>query len=125
MFVIPFGVILARVRSAAFGSVQRRSRYRFRQRQHILEFKSVQKIGKALRLKYDPTKRKRVKVFDSGMPSESYWNSLFDIPMILDWLDLDSVGTQSQKSDAVMGHSLFQSQCGQPNRSTQSTWNLR
>ena len=34
---------------------------------------------------------KRVKVFDSGMPSESYWNSLFDIPRILDWLDLDSV----------------------------------
>jgi SAM-dependent methyltransferase len=33
----------------------------------------------------------RVKVFDSGMPSESYWNSLFDIPVIIDWLDLKSV----------------------------------
>ena len=33
-----------------------------------------------------------MKVFDSGMPSESYWNSLFDIPAIVDWLDVDSVG---------------------------------
>jgi SAM-dependent methyltransferase len=32
-----------------------------------------------------------VKVFDSGMPSESYWNSLFDIPAMVDWLDLQSV----------------------------------
>ncbi len=32
-----------------------------------------------------------MKVPDSGMPSESYWNSLFDISAILDWLDLDSV----------------------------------
>jgi len=32
-----------------------------------------------------------VKVFDSGMPSEAYWNSLFDIQAIIDWLDLDSV----------------------------------
>lgn len=32
-----------------------------------------------------------MKVFNSGMPSESYWNSLFDIPAIIDWLDLQSV----------------------------------
>jgi SAM-dependent methyltransferase len=32
-----------------------------------------------------------LKVFDSGMPGESYWNSLFDIPTIIDWLDLDSL----------------------------------
>ncbi len=27
-----------------------------------------------------------MKVFDSGMPDEAYWNSLFDIPLIVDWL---------------------------------------
>ena len=32
-----------------------------------------------------------MKVFDSGMPDESYWNSLFDIPPIIDWLDLESL----------------------------------
>jgi len=32
-----------------------------------------------------------MKVHDSGMPSESYWNSLFDIPMIVEWLDLKSI----------------------------------
>ena len=32
-----------------------------------------------------------VKVYDSGMPDESYWGSLFDIPLIVDWLDLDAV----------------------------------
>ncbi len=32
-----------------------------------------------------------MKVFDSGMPSESYWNSLFDVPVIIEWLDLDSL----------------------------------
>ncbi len=30
-----------------------------------------------------------MKVFDSGMPEEAYWNSLFDIPLILDWLNVD------------------------------------
>ncbi len=32
-----------------------------------------------------------MKVFDSGMPDETYWNSLFDIPAIIDWLKLESV----------------------------------
>lgn len=32
-----------------------------------------------------------VKVFDSGMPDEAYWSSLFDIPLIVDWLNLDAV----------------------------------
>jgi ubiquinone/menaquinone biosynthesis C-methylase UbiE len=32
-----------------------------------------------------------VKVFDSGMPEEAYWNSLFDIPGIVEWLDVKSV----------------------------------
>lgn len=27
-----------------------------------------------------------MKVLDSGMPDEAYWNSLFDIPLIIDWL---------------------------------------
>ena len=29
-----------------------------------------------------------MKVFDSGMPDEAYWNSLFDIPRIVDWLKI-------------------------------------
>jgi len=29
-----------------------------------------------------------MKVFDSGMPDEAYWNSLFDIPTIVDWLNV-------------------------------------
>ncbi len=33
-----------------------------------------------------------MKVFDSGMPEETYWNSLFDIPVILKWLNLRGVG---------------------------------
>ena len=32
-----------------------------------------------------------MKVFDSGMPEEAYWNSLFDTPAIVDWMDLESV----------------------------------
>lgn len=32
-----------------------------------------------------------MKVFDSGMPDEEYWNSLFDISLIVDWLDLEVV----------------------------------
>ena len=32
-----------------------------------------------------------MKVNDSGMPDENYWNSLFDIPLIVEWLDLKSV----------------------------------
>ena len=30
----------------------------------------------------------RMKVNDSGMPDEVFWNSLFDIPRIVDWLTL-------------------------------------
>jgi ubiquinone/menaquinone biosynthesis C-methylase UbiE len=32
-----------------------------------------------------------MKVKDSGMPDEAYWNSLFDIPRIVDWLNLKVV----------------------------------
>jgi ubiquinone/menaquinone biosynthesis C-methylase UbiE len=32
-----------------------------------------------------------MKVHDSGMPEENYWKSLFDIPLIVDWLDLKSI----------------------------------
>ncbi len=32
-----------------------------------------------------------MKVFDSGMPEEAYWNSLFDVPNILDWLSLNNL----------------------------------
>lgn len=32
-----------------------------------------------------------MKVADSGMPEEQYWNSLFDIPLIIDWLQLPNV----------------------------------
>lgn len=32
-----------------------------------------------------------MKVFDSGMPEEAYWNSLFDVPLIVDWLNVDKV----------------------------------
>lgn len=32
-----------------------------------------------------------MKVNDSGMPEETYWNSMFDIPLIIDWLDLKSI----------------------------------
>ena len=32
-----------------------------------------------------------MKVSDSGMPDEAYWNTLFDIPRIVDWLNLESV----------------------------------
>ena len=31
------------------------------------------------------------KVPDSGMPEESYWNQLMDIPAIVDWLELERV----------------------------------
>jgi SAM-dependent methyltransferase len=34
-----------------------------------------------------------MKVIDSGMPEEVYWNSLFDIPLIITWLDIkNSIG---------------------------------
>lgn len=33
-----------------------------------------------------------MKVFDSGMPGEAYWNSLFDIPLIVNWLDPKEAG---------------------------------
>ncbi len=32
-----------------------------------------------------------MKVPDSGMPTEAYWNSLFNIPAIVSWLDLPDV----------------------------------
>jgi ubiquinone/menaquinone biosynthesis C-methylase UbiE len=32
-----------------------------------------------------------MKVTDSGMPEETYWNSLFNIPLILEWLNIKSV----------------------------------
>jgi SAM-dependent methyltransferase len=32
-----------------------------------------------------------MKVIDSGMPEETYWNSLFDISRIVGWLDLKKV----------------------------------
>lgn len=32
-----------------------------------------------------------MKIFDSGMPDETYWNSLFDIPLIVDWLNLKNL----------------------------------
>lgn len=32
-----------------------------------------------------------MKVVDSGMPEETYWNSLFDIPGIIDWLDIENI----------------------------------
>jgi SAM-dependent methyltransferase len=32
-----------------------------------------------------------MKVHDSGMPDESYWNSLFDIPLIVKWLHLKDI----------------------------------
>jgi ubiquinone/menaquinone biosynthesis C-methylase UbiE len=31
-----------------------------------------------------------MKVFDSGMPEEQYWRTLIDIPLIIDWLELDT-----------------------------------
>jgi ubiquinone/menaquinone biosynthesis C-methylase UbiE len=34
-----------------------------------------------------------MKVNDSGMPEESYWNSLFDIPLIIEWLNLKNVSS--------------------------------
>jgi SAM-dependent methyltransferase len=32
-----------------------------------------------------------MKVIDSGMPEETYWNSLFDIPTIVDWLNIKNI----------------------------------
>lgn len=32
-----------------------------------------------------------MKVNDSGMPDEAYWNSLFNIPLIIEWLNLKSI----------------------------------
>ncbi len=32
-----------------------------------------------------------MKVIDSGMPDEVYWNSLFDIPSIVNWLELQNI----------------------------------
>ena len=32
-----------------------------------------------------------MKVFDSGMPEEAYWASLFDVPAILAWLAYRSI----------------------------------
>jgi len=32
-----------------------------------------------------------MKVVDSGMPEETYWNTLFDIPRIVEWLNIKNV----------------------------------
>ena len=32
-----------------------------------------------------------MKVIDSGMPGEGYWNSLFDIPSIVNWLNVKNI----------------------------------
>lgn len=32
-----------------------------------------------------------MEVIDSGMPDEAYWNSLFDVPLIVKWLNLKNV----------------------------------
>jgi ubiquinone/menaquinone biosynthesis C-methylase UbiE len=32
-----------------------------------------------------------MKVMDSGMPDEVYWNSLFDIPRIINWLNIKNI----------------------------------
>jgi SAM-dependent methyltransferase len=32
-----------------------------------------------------------MKVINSGMPEETYWNSLFDIPSIVQWLKLENI----------------------------------
>jgi SAM-dependent methyltransferase len=32
-----------------------------------------------------------MKINDSGMPEEDYWNSLFDIPLIMNWLNIKSI----------------------------------
>ncbi len=32
-----------------------------------------------------------MKVIDSGMPEQTYWNSLFDIPRIVNWLELQNI----------------------------------
>ncbi len=32
-----------------------------------------------------------MRVIDSGMPEEAYWNSLFDMPRIIDWLEIENI----------------------------------
>ncbi len=32
-----------------------------------------------------------MKIFDSDMPEETYWNSLFDVDTIVKWLDLEGI----------------------------------
>ncbi|MCL5020553.1 MAG: class I SAM-dependent methyltransferase [Bacteroidetes bacterium] len=32
-----------------------------------------------------------MKIYDSGMPEEAYWNSLYDVPLIVDWLNVNDV----------------------------------
>jgi ubiquinone/menaquinone biosynthesis C-methylase UbiE len=32
-----------------------------------------------------------MKVNDSGMPDEAYWNSLFDVHLIVDWLHIENI----------------------------------
>jgi ubiquinone/menaquinone biosynthesis C-methylase UbiE len=32
-----------------------------------------------------------MRVVDSGMPDEVYWNNLFDIPRIINWLDIKNI----------------------------------
>jgi SAM-dependent methyltransferase len=42
-------------------------------------------------LQFEENWRIDMKIDDSGMPEEFYWNSLFDIPLIVDWLHLKNI----------------------------------
>lgn len=45
-----------------------------------------------------------MKITDSGMPEESYWNNLFDFPLIIDWLELKE---QQQIVEIGCGYGSF------------------
>lgn len=46
-----------------------------------------------------------MKVFDSGMPDEAYWNSLFDIPLIVNWLNIK--GAAGPIAEVGCGYGTF------------------
>ncbi len=46
-----------------------------------------------------------MKINDSGMPDESYWNSLFDVPAILRWMDC--AGKQQTVVEVGCGYGTF------------------
>jgi ubiquinone/menaquinone biosynthesis C-methylase UbiE len=46
-----------------------------------------------------------MKVDDSGMPDEQYWNSLFDIKRIVDWLELATLA--SSIAEIACGYGTF------------------